>query len=293
MLVPRHARPLLMAASLAASLAAPLTAAGTAAARPLDEVKADGTLRVALYEDNAPFSSLKDGKPEGIEVDLARALADALKVKLDLKLVDAGENSDGDLRLALWRGDLAGSALSDLMLHVPSDRMFAQRNEQIFTTRPYLEQRLALAWRRGATDDFETLGDIGDAAIDVEGNSASDAMLLTANGGKLRGNLKHFKTFDEAVKAFLAGDAPILAGTRSEIEGALAKAGAARDTIGMTQVKMAGPIKTSWQLCGAVKSDSRDLGYAVGEALTGMIDGGAMKAIFAKHGVEYEAPGGY
>lgn len=274
-------------------LAAALMAAAPATARPLDAVRADGTLRVALYEDNAPFSALKDGKPEGIEVDLAKALADALKVKLDLKLVDAGENSDGDLRLALWRGDLAGSALSDLMLHVPADRMFAQRNEQVFMTRPYLEQRLALAWRRGSTEDFETLGDIGETPIDVEGNSASDAMLLTANGGALRGNLKHFKSFDEAAKAFLGGDAPILAGTRSEIEGALAKAGTARDTIGLTQVKLAGPIKTSWQLCGAVKSDSRDLGYAVGDALTAMIDSGAMKEIFAKHGVTYEPPTGY
>ena len=274
-------------------LAASLMAATPAFARPLDAVRADGTLRVALYEDNAPFSALRDGKPEGIEVDLAKALADTLKVKLDLKLVDAGENSDGDLRLALWRGDLAGSALSDLMLHVPADRIFAQRNEQVFMTRPYLEQRLALAWRRGASEDFETLGDIGDTPIDVEGNSASDAMLLTANGGQLRKNLKHFKTFEEAAKAFLAGDAPILAGTRSEIEGALSASGTAKEGIGLTQVKLAGPIKTSWELCGAVKSDSRDLGYAIGDAMTAMIDNGTMKGIFAKHGVSYEPPAGY
>ncbi len=279
-------RALLLAASV-------LLAAAPAAARPLDAVRAEGVLRVALYDDNAPFSSLKDGKPDGIEVDVAHALADALKLKLDLRLIDAGENSDGDLRLALWRGDLAGSALSDVMLHVPADRMFAQRNEQIFTTRPYLQQRLALAWRRGATEDFETLGDIGETPIDVEGNSASDAMLLTANGGSLRKNLKHFKSFNEAATAFLGGDAPILAGTRSEIEGALFTGKAARDGIGITQVKLAGPIKTSWELCGAVKSDSRDLGYAIGDALTAMIDGGTMKDIFAKHGVSYDPPSGY
>jgi ABC-type amino acid transport substrate-binding protein len=273
--------------------AALLLAAAPASARPLDAVREDGTLRVALYDDNAPFSAQANGKPTGIEVDLAQALADALKVKLDIRLVDAGENSDGDLRLALWRGDLAGSALSDLMLHVPADRIFAQRNEQIFTTRPYLEQRLALAWKRGATEGFETLGDVGDEGIDVEGNSAADAMLLTANGGKLRSNLKHFKSFDEAAKAFLAGDAPILAGTRAEIEGALQRAGASRDQIGITEVKMAGAIKTSWQLGGAVKSDSRDLGYAIGDAMTAMIESGAVKAIFAKHGVTYEAPTGY
>lgn len=279
-------RSLLLAASL-------LLATGPALSRPLDAVRADGTLRVALYEDNFPFSGLKDGKPAGIEVDLAQAVADALKVKLDLRLVDAGENSDGDLRLALWRGDLAGSALSDVMLHVPADRIFAQRNEQIFTTRPYLQQRLALAWKRGATEDFETLGDIGDTPIAVEGNSASDAMLLTANGGKLRGNLKHFKSFDEAAKAFMGGEAPVLAGTLSEIEGALTASKTPRDGIGITQVKLAGPIKTSWELCGAVKSDSRDLGYAVGDTITSLIDNGTMKAIFAKHGVSYDPPTGY
>lgn len=279
-------RTLLLAASW-------LLAAAPALARPLDAVREDGTLRVALYDDNFPFSGLKDGKPAGIEVDIAHAVADALKLKLDLRLVDAGENSDGDLRLALWRGDLAGSALSDVMLHVPADRIFAQRNEQVFTTRPYLQQRLALAWRKGATEDFETLGDIGDTPIDVEGNSASDAMLLTANGGKLCSNLKHFKSFDEAAKAFRAGDAPILAGTRAEIEGALVGSGIALDGIGITQVKLAGPIKTSWDLCGAVKSESRDLGYAVGDAMTAMIDNGTMKGIFAKHGVSYEPPTGY
>lgn len=286
MTLPLRRRSLLLAASW-------LLAAAPVLARPLDAVREDGTLRVALYEDNAPFSGLKDGEPAGIEVDIAHAVADALKVKLDLRLVDAGENSDGDLRLALWRGDLAGSALSDVMLHVPADRIFAQRNEQVFTTRPYLQQRLALAWRRGATEDFETLGDIGETPIDVEGNSASDAMLLTANGGQLRKNLKHFRNFDEAAKAFIAGDAPILAGTRSEIEGALAASGTARDGIGITQVKLAGPIKTSWELCGAVRSDSRDLGYAVGDALTALIDNGTMKDIFAKHGVNYEPPAGY
>lgn len=270
-----------------------LLMAAPAAARPLDAVRTDGTLRVALYDDNAPFSSRKDGKPDGIEVDIAQALAETLKVKLDLRFVDAGENSDGDLRLALSRGDLAGSGLSDVMLHVPADRMFAQRNDQIFTTRPYLQQRLSLAWRRGATEDFETLGDIGDTAIDVEGNSASDAMLLTANGGKLRSHLKHFKSFDEAAKAFLSGDAPILAGTRSEIEGALFNGKVARDGIGLTEVKLAGAIKTSWELCGAVRSDSRDLGYAVGDALTAMIDNGSMKEIFAKRGLSYEPPQGY
>jgi ABC-type amino acid transport substrate-binding protein len=264
-----------------------------ALARPYDEVIKDGTLRVALYEDNAPFSDLKDGKPVGIDVDLANAIAARLKVKADIRLVDSGENADGDLRLNLWRGDLAGSQLADLMLHVPTDRVFALRNEQVFMTRPYLDQHLAFAWRRNAVEALETVADIGERSIDVEGNSASDVMLLTANGGQLRGNLKHFKSFDDAAKAFLAGDAPLLAGTKSALEAALFDAKASKDEYGVAELALGGPIKLSWDLGGAVKSDSRDLGYAIGDAFTAFIEDGTMKSIFAKYGVTYSAPRGY
>ncbi|GEO97696.1 substrate-binding periplasmic protein [Methylobacterium haplocladii] len=275
------------------SVAAVALATAPVAARPLDEVASDGTLRVVLYEQNAPFSDLKDGKPYGIEVDLAEALAAALKVKAEIRLVDAGENVDGDFRLNLWKGDLAGSQLGDLMLHVPVDKLLAIRNEQIFMTRPYYDQRLAFAVRKSAVENFETVGDIGTAAIDVEGNSASDAMLLTAQGGQLRPNLKHFKSFDEAAKAFLAGDAPILAGSRAGIESALFAAKSSKDEIGIRELRLGGPVKLTWDLGGAVKSDSRDLAYAVGDAITAMTENGTLKAIFDKHGVEFSAPKGY
>ncbi|MBB3902463.1 substrate-binding periplasmic protein [Methylobacterium brachythecii] len=275
------------------SLAAVAITGAPVVARPFDEVVKDGTMRVVLYEQNAPFSDLKDGKPWGIEVDLAEAIAKALKVKAEIRLVDAGENVDGDFRLNLWKGDLAGSPLADLMLHVPTDKLLAIRNEQIFMTRPYYDEKLAFAVRKSAVENFDTVGDIGSAAIDVEGNSASDAMLLTAQGGQFRSNLKHFKSFDEAAKAFLAGDAPILAGTRANIEAALFAAKASKDEIGIKQLALGGPVKLSWEIGGAVKSDSRDLGYAVGDALTAMAENGALKSIFEKYGVEYTAPKGY
>ena len=282
-----------MMRSLLLGLLAAALSLVTAAARPYDQVVQEGILRVVLYEDNAPFSALRDGKPYGIEVDIAEALARQLKVKLDLRLVDAGENVDGDMRLNLWRGDLAGSPLADLMLHVPVDRILALRNEQIFMTRPYFDQQLAFAWRKGAIENFETLTDIGDHPIDVEGNSASDAMLLTANGGQLRANLRHFKSFDEAAKAFLKGGAPILAGTRAGLEAALFDAKAPKDEFGIKQLRLGGPIKLTWDLGGAVKSDSRDLAYAAGDALTAMTENGTLKAIFERHGVAFTAPKGY
>ncbi|WP_430912019.1 substrate-binding periplasmic protein [Methylobacterium sp. sgz302541] len=262
-------------------------------ARPLDQVKAEGVLRVALYADNAPFSFEKAGKPHGIDVDLAKAVADKLGVRLDLRLVDAGENVDGDFRLNLWKGDLAGSALADLMLHVPNDRMLANRNEQIFLTTPYFEQRLAFAYRKGKLEGFDAIRDIEGHPVAVEGASASDTLLLTAEGGRYRNGLKHFKDFDAAAQAYLAGEAPILAGTRAGIEASLRAAGASPEENPVVEVAVPGLVKTHWALGGAVRSDSRDLAYAVGEIVTAMAGDGRLKAICGGYGVGYAPPEGY
>ena len=264
-----------------------------ASARPLDQVVADGTLRVAVYGDNAPFSDAVNGKAEGIDADLARAIAETLKVKLDLRVVDAGENVDGDLRLNLWRGDLAGSPLADLMLHVPTDRQLALRNDQVFFTAPYLEQEIAFAYRKGALEGLDRLDDIGDQTVALEGTSAADLMLLTAQGGRFRPNLKHYKSFEEAAKAYLAGEAPILAGTRAAIEAALSAAKAPRDDNPIATVPSTGLVKTRWEIGGAVKTDSRDLAYAVGDAITALNADGRLKAICEAYGVTYTPPKGY
>lgn len=264
-----------------------------AGARPLDQVVADGTLRVAVYGDNAPFSDAVNGKAQGIDADLARAIAETLKVKLDLRVVDAGENVDGDLRLNLWKGDLAGSPLADLMLHVPTDRQLALRNDQVFFTAPYFEQEIAFAYRKGDLDGFDKLDDIGDKTVALEGTSAADLTLLTAQGGRFRGNLKHYKSFEEAAKAYLAGEAPILAGTRAAIEAALFAAKAPKDDNPIATVPSSGLVKTRWEIGGAVKTDSRDLAYAVADAVTALNKDGRLKAICETYGVTYTPPKGY
>ncbi|MGG3815174.1 amino acid ABC transporter substrate-binding protein, partial [Methylorubrum rhodesianum] len=62
--------------AVARALLACLVAAGVitgrpAAARPLDEVTASGVLRVAIYDDNRPFSEAGTAGPRGIDADLA------------------------------------------------------------------------------------------------------------------------------------------------------------------------------------------------------------------------------
>lgn len=284
-------RRLVLAAVLAATC---LTTGGRAIARPLDEVTASGVLRVAVYGDNLPFSGEgQAAAPRGIDADLARAIADRLRLRLDLRVVDASESVDGDFRLNLWRGDLAGTPLADLMLHVPHDRVLATRNEQIFLTTPYFEQRLAFAYRRDRIESFEGVGDLEGHTVAVEGTSASDSLVMNAEGGRYRAGVKHYRSFDEAAKAYLAGEAPILAGPRASIEAAIAVAGAPREDNPVVEVPMPGIVRTRWDLGGAVRSDSRDLAYAVGDVLAALATEGRLKAICEAYGVTYSAPQGY
>ena len=76
--------------------AAALVAAGgvSAAETGLAAVKARGTLTVAVYRDMPPFHD----HGQGIDVDLAGALAESLGVKLSLMPFPAGEDMNDDLR---------------------------------------------------------------------------------------------------------------------------------------------------------------------------------------------------
>ena len=261
-----------------------------AAARPLDEVTASGTLKIALYKENAPWSDMDQGQPVGIDVDIANEIAKSLKVKPEIKLYDASEDVGGDFRLNLWKGDLVGSPLSDLMLQVPNDRVLTTRDDQIALTSPYFMQKLAFAYNRDKLGRLENVADIGTSKVAVEGTSASDISLMTLLGGRFRANANHFLNFEQAVKAYKAGEEPVIAGTQAQIQAAFHDNGIDPTENPIIIPTLVGPVKNHWELAGAVRANSRDLGYTVGDVLTAMVKDGRMKAICAKYGVTFTPP---
>ena len=60
---------------------------GTAAAAPIDKIKANGVLRVAVYRDFEPWSWKRDGKIVGIDVEIAEAIAKKLGVRAEASSV--------------------------------------------------------------------------------------------------------------------------------------------------------------------------------------------------------------
>ncbi len=281
----RRWRRTVLAVALSAALLLP--AGRSALGRPFDEVIDSGTIVVAVYRDFPPFSYELGQEPAGIDVDIARNIAAALGVDMQLMPVTADETVDDDLRNVIWKGHYLERRVADLMLHVPVDRQFALRNDQAVIFGPYLQRRIALAY------DDEALGSGVETAltnadtIAVEVDSLADFFLSAAYGGQHRAKVVHYRTAREAAMAFLNGTAAAVMAPESEIEAVVNNADAA---IHIDPVAMGGFARSNWLVGAAVKEDSRDLRYAVEDVLAAMVADGRMAAIFARHGVSYRSP---
>ncbi len=271
------------------SFAAAALAAGVlprrAGARPLDDVTAAGRLVVAVYRDNPPFSYRKGGALVGVDVDLARAIAERLGVGIEFMELAAGETVSDDLRNAVWRGPVVGGGVADVMMHVPYQKEFGLRNPEAVLFGPYQREGFALA-RNPMRMTQPMLASLPDEPVGVEIDSIPDFYLLGAFGGRLRERIVHYMTIPEAVDALVKGDVAVVIATQSQVEAALGERAA---DFPVTPVTFPGMMTSNWDIGMAVKENSRDLAYAVGDAVTAMLEDGTVWALFRKHGVTHNA----
>ena len=137
--------------------AALVASGGVWAAEPgLAAVKARGTLTVAVYRDMPPFHD----RGQGIDVDIAAALAQALGVKLALMPFPAGEDMNDDLRNMVWKGHYLGYGPADVMLHVPVEAPLMRANPQVRIFAPYWRDRVMIARRVDQLPHLETLAQL-------------------------------------------------------------------------------------------------------------------------------------
>jgi ABC-type amino acid transport substrate-binding protein len=266
---------------------AAVSVAGPAAARPLDQVTAANSLRVAVYRDFPPFSSGDQNSLNGLDVDLAKAIADRLSVKVEYMILTAGEKVDDDLRNAVWKGHYLGGGVADLMLHVPADPLLELRNDNVHIFSPYYREHVAVCFDPAQTGGTDLVSAFGEHKVGVEGDSIADLYLTGAYGGAVRKSVVHFKTLDEAAAAFKAGKLAGLMAPLSQIEGAL---GADKGRCRVANMPLPGLMHRAWPIGMAVKVNSRDLGNAVEAAMDAMLADGTVAKLFAKHGLSYSPP---
>lgn len=281
----------LVAVACAAALGAlAVLGGGSAHARPLDDVVESGTLTVSVYSDYAPYSWQQGGTARGIDVEIAQAIGEYLGVRTELLIRGADESVDDDLRNNVWKGDLIQRRLADVMLHVPFDREVDARNEFAVLTAPYFQEEMAIVLDTDRLDGVDTFGWFVSHPIAVELDTAGDFFLSGAFRGQLQRSVQRERTFEQAAARFVAGEVPALMASRAQCEWVAGRAVRAGLNVDVRQPPMPGIVRTGWPVGVAVKHDSRDLGYAVGDALTALVQSGEMAALFGRYDVEWLPP---
>jgi ABC-type amino acid transport substrate-binding protein len=256
------------------------------AAATIEEIQKAGLLRVAVYREHAPFAD--DG--QGIDVDVAKALAAKLGVAAEVKAYPDADNIDGDLRNIIWRGHpLWRERLSDVMMHVPVDPHVIQKNDQALIFAPYFRERLVVARNKSRIPLLPTLQIFTSEKIGVQVETLEDRYLVSSFGGILRENVVHFGSLQEATAALVKGEVAAVMGRQTIIEAGL---GPQRERFEIGAAPAPGLATSGWELGLAVKADNPQLAQVLGKAMAELLRDGTVERIFTSRGLTYRPPVG-
>jgi ABC-type amino acid transport substrate-binding protein len=246
-----------------------------AAESALAAVKARGSLSVAVYRDMPPFHD----RGQGIDVDLAAALAQSLGVKLSLLAFPAGEDMNDDLRNMVWKGHYLGYGPADVMLHVPVEAPLMEANPQVRIFAPYWRDRVMIARRVDQLPHLETLAQLNGRRVAVAGQTLAGWLLIGADGGAYKQQLgTTFKDGVEAAQALVRNEFAAAAGLESELASVLA--GDPRYVV--TPLPTVSNSRNGWAVGLAVKKDAADLALALQGALDQLVGDRRLQQIFDK-----------
>jgi ABC-type amino acid transport substrate-binding protein len=268
----------------------------TAFSRSYDDVIESNEIVVAVYSDFRPFSYKDNGSEQGIDVDLAHAIANKLGVKLRLRWMTADENVDDDLRNNLWKGHFLNRTVADLMLRVPYDREYALLRDDIgelvhqhvHMFAPFHTESWKVIYNSKKIDSVETIAVFQYHDIGVEVDSIPQFYLTSAFRGRMRDHAKQFPTISQAITAMTESKVDAVMGLTSQISHYQGELSKANFPLAQNAFPMIG--RQQWDIGMAVKTDYRQLGYEVSDIVEAMIKTGEIEKIFAKYNVIYKMP---
>jgi ABC-type amino acid transport substrate-binding protein len=259
-----------------------LLSTGVAFADDTPVLRTAGTLKVAVYNDLAPFSN----HGQGIDADLGAALAGKLGLKLALLPFDAGDELGDDLRNMVWKGHYLGYGPADVMLHVPVDRMLMNANPQVEIFAPYYVETVRLVRSAQAIPQFDGVEALAGKRIGVEKVSISGMVMLGEGGGRFREQVHIYPTAIEALEQLKAGSLDAVLATRAQIESVMK----GDPAFPLQDVPFDRLPRGGWAVGMAVKKDNVALARQLQAALNDLAASGELKTIFAKYGVQAVRP---
>jgi len=249
-----------------------------------DTILDRGFLTFAVYEDFAPFSWEESGKPMGIDIDLARVIAEEMGVEARFNFFAADENVDADFRNQIWKGPIVSGAVSNVMMHAPYNKDLQCRNEFVVLGAQYYNEQLATAYRSDVFDEAPTTPYFRFHKVGVENHTISAFYLENFNGGMLLPNVLHYPS-PEAAFAGLEGEVDAVMGMKSTLE-FLDQA----DNIEVATPPLVNFALNEWTLGIAVNFRYRELYYTIESTIEDMVKDGRMEDIFQQYRVDWLAP---
>ena len=248
----------------------------------LEKIRSTGVLKVALYNNLAPFSA--HGK--GIDVDIATALAEKLGVKMVPLWFDGDDNMEDDFRNMVWKGHYLGYGPADVLMHAPVDREYIAKVDKVKIFAPYHRERYAVGHLVDSTSVVENFDALATQPYSVEGDTLPAAIMLSRDGGRYRDSMKTFKSGSQAVLALRSGAVAICIAQQGELESGLL--GDTRFAIDLPPDPVL--LKRQWAIGLAVKADSNDLAEALQNAMNQLASDGSIKRIMQNYGVQPRQP---
>ena len=177
-----------------AAIAALAFASASAQADKLADILSKGVVRIIVFSDVPPFSSNNAKRElEGFDVDLAKMIAEALGVKLELVQATAANRIP---YLLTDKADMNVAAMS----------VTAERAKQVMYSAPYADTSLAVYGAKSA--NVKSGADLGKQKIAVAKGTTEDIVLTSLNTGA---DIMRMEDNATSVQAYISGQAQFLA----------------------------------------------------------------------------------
>lgn len=251
----------------------------------MDTIIDRGFMEFAVYEEFAPYSWEEAGQPRGVDIEIARLIAETIGVEARFKFVRADENLEADLRNWIWKGPTVGGAVANVMMHVPYNSDFACRVEQVVFTGQYYKEGIAIAYDEAFYEGEQpTAPYFRFDPVGVENDTIADFYLTNLLGAGASAMIHRFPDISDALAAIPTGEVRAAMGPLARLEHFAAEGTAVH------KPPLVNFAVGDWTIGLAVHMSYRPLAYAVDDAIMAGIEDGRIAQIFSDYGLTYTLP---
>ncbi|PWQ92451.1 substrate-binding periplasmic protein [Leucothrix pacifica] len=255
-----------------------------------DTVLERGYITFAVYEDFAPYSWKSGTEAKGIDIDIAKVIAEEMGVEAKFNFFASDENVDADFRNQVWRGGLINGEVSNIMMHAPYNKDLQCRNEFVVLGGQYFNETLATAYRIDAfPDGVPTTPYYRFHKVGVENDTISAFYLANFNGGMLMKNVIHYPDHQAAFRGLLDKQVDAVMGVKGKLE-YMVQSNDTEEKVAVDTPPLVNFSLNEWTIGIAVNFRYREIYYTADGVIEDMVKDGRMKKVFEKYQVSYTKP---